>query len=238
MKGDAVIYMKNLKHAIGGMMGAAAILIAQSGGATMATFNLDAQHSATADFSISGSTLTIVLDNTGAAAQVPIDVLTSVGFNVPAGVALSPVSASYSGSLAYGSLVNNVGEGWQYMSGISLYGANAGISASGLDIFGPDGNFYSPAVKVDGLGYGIANGFNNPNKGITKHGPLVDGTVTFSLNISGSGLTESDLANSAVFNWGTELRSVPDGGLTIALLGIGLSGLVWIRSRLERKASC
>lgn len=218
--------MKHFKRTAVGMTAVAALMMPQIGGAMTATFNLDSQHSASADFSISGSTLKIVLDNTGNAARNPIDVLTGLGFALPAGVTLTPQSATYAGTIAYGTLAN-VGAGWEYLGGISFYGANAGISAAGLNIFGPNGNFYSSGVKVGGLDYGIANGFNNPTTGLTKQGPLVDGTVTFNLTISGSGLTEADLANSAVFNWGTDLRSVPDGGVTIALLGMALSGLGW-----------
>lgn len=212
----------------------ATVVMVQTSGAVNATYNLDASHSASADFSISGSTLTITLENTGIAARNPIDVLTGLGFNVPAGVTLTPNNATYSGSIDYGTLVNNVGEGWEYRSGISFYNANAGISTAGLNIFGPDGNFYSPGVKVGGLDYGIANGFNNPTQGLQNQGPLVNGTMTFSLGISGSGLTASGLADSAVFNWGTDLRSVPDGGMTIAFLGLVLSGLGWFRYRVKQ----
>src|SRR5262245_45706020 len=114
--------------------------------------------SAQADFSLVGSTLTVTLTNTSQSdVLVPTDVLHAVFFNTSH--TLTPVSASLNGSTVYyGSIANNVGEGWQYAIPANgpVQGKNAGISAAGLGKFGPYGNFYNgTTVKLGGLNYGI-----------------------------------------------------------------------------------
>jgi hypothetical protein len=86
--------------------------------------------SASADFS--GSTLTVALTNTSSAEVLaPATVLTGVVFNTT--YTLTPVSPSLNGSgVFYGSIVNKVGEGHQYLSGVSARGKNSGISAADL----------------------------------------------------------------------------------------------------------
>ena len=112
--------------------------------------------SASATFALTGSTLTVTLANTstGDAANAT-DILLAVLFNTS--TSLTPVSATLPGSTTvYGSFVHNVGEGWQYKSGISAHGENSGISAAGYGVFGPDGNFYSTGQTLDGSDYGVA----------------------------------------------------------------------------------
>jgi len=118
---------------------------------------------------------------------------------------LTPVSASLNGSSAfYGSIVNNVGEGWQYKSAVSAQGKNSGISAAGLSIFGPSGNFFSPGLNLNGLNYGILSAGDNTgtgNGGITGHGPLIKNSVAYTLNAPSFSLSE--LGSTVVFQYGT-----------------------------------
>src|SRR5262245_13412589 len=70
--------------------------------------------SASALFELNGNALTITLTNTSTAdVKDPTDVLTGVFFDTSH--TLTPVSASLNGSIAYyGSIIHDVGEGWQY----------------------------------------------------------------------------------------------------------------------------
>jgi|RhiMetdeSRZDD1v2_1073273.scaffolds.fasta_scaffold58079_4 hypothetical protein len=161
--------------------------------------------SASALFNLSGSTLQVTLTNTSSSdVLVPADVLTGLFFNTTN--PLTPVSASLNGSsVFYGSIVTNVGEGWQYKSGVSAQGKNSGISAAGLGIFGPSGNFFSPGLTLNGLNYGILSAGDNTgtgNGGITGHGPLIKNSVAYTLTANAP-FSLSELGSSVVFQYGT-----------------------------------
>lgn len=192
---------------------------------------------ASADFNLTGSTLTVTLTNTSANdVLVPTDVLTGLFFNTSH--TLTPVSASLNGSsVFYGSIVNNVGEGWSYAGGINAHGDNAGISAAGLGVFG-QANFFSPPVTpLDGIDYGILSAGDNSgtgNGGVTGGGPLIKNSIQFTLT-AGAGFSLSELGN-VVFQYGTSLtepsvivpppRGVPEPtAMVIAAVGaIGFVG--------------
>jgi PEP-CTERM motif len=161
--------------------------------------------SASASFNLSGSTLNIILTNTSSSdVLVPADVLTGLFFHTTN--LLTPVSASLNGSsVFYGSIVTNVGEGWQYKSGVSAQGKNSGISAAGLSIFGPSGNFFSPGLHLNGLNYGILSASDNTgtgNGGITGHGPLIKNSVAYTLTAN-TPFSLSELGSTVVFQYGT-----------------------------------
>lgn len=197
---------------------------------------------ASADFSLSGTTLTVVLTNTESAAVVyPTDVLTGVLFNTSSatGHGLTPSSAALtSGStVASGATptsYTSVGEGWQYKTGISAHGENSGISAAGLGVFGPSGNFYSPGVNLDGLDYGLVGSggiSGSANTGVTGHGPLFQKSITFTLTV-GSNFSLSDIGTQVVFQYGTALTDsnfsgslVPEPS-TMLIAAVGTLGFV------------
>jgi hypothetical protein len=169
---------------------------------------------ASADFALSGNTLTVTLTNTSAYdVLVPGDVLTGLFFNTAH--TLTPLSASLNGSSVYGgSIIHDVGEGWQYKSFASggPQGENAGISAAGLGLFGPNGNFYVPPPQqsnpnLGGVDYGITSAGDNPltgNGGINGHGPFIQDSIVFTLT-AGQGFVLTDLGDSVVFQYGTQL---------------------------------
>jgi hypothetical protein len=189
--------------------------------------------SASANFQLSGNTLTLTLTNTSTAdVLVPTDVLTGVFFNVAPSHTLTPLSASLNGStLCYGSPIHDIGEGWQYeaFATAAAQGKDAGISATGLGIFGPNGNFYHPSSgsnpNLGGLNYAILSAGDNPatgNAGVTGKGPLVKDSIAFTLSTAG-GFTLADLGNSVVFQYGTSLTETHFSALPVPPITPGIT---------------
>src|SRR4030095_10204434 len=93
--------------------------------------------SASAEFDLTGTTLTVTLTNTSAAdALVPIDILTALFFNVAGNPALTRTSATTGGNTFLGgALVSGagtaVGGEWAYLNSLvgAPLGANSGISS-------------------------------------------------------------------------------------------------------------
>src|SRR5262245_2742719 len=178
--------------------------------------------SAEATFSSSGGNLTITLTNTSSMdAMVPSDILTAVFFNAP--VTLTPVSATVTaGSTVYNFPgVTNVGGEWAYNSGFSgPAGSNQGISASGLNNFGPHDRFDTSTNlqgpdSPGGIEFGIAPAGDDPSTGNNKlvgdtHDTgLIKNSVTFVL----SGWS-GDLASitDVYFQYGTAMDEPGFGG--------------------------
>jgi hypothetical protein len=195
--------------ALGGAVGNAnAVLISATNGTL----------SASANFSINGSgQLVVVLTNTGVNdVLAPGNVLTAMFFDLNGVGTLTPLSAALSGgSVAfYASLpAGGVGAGWQYEDGRSGLpnGQTEGISASGFGVFGPNGNFGSPAVTLNGIDFGLLSAGDNTgtgNGGITSGGPLIKDQITFTLSGLPVGFTDADLTNdltNVAFQYGTAL---------------------------------
>lgn len=175
---------------------------------------------ASANFTITGNTLTVVLTNTSTFdVLVPADVLTAVLFSIPNSVSLTATSALLSsGSTVFYDLQGqpaggNVGGEWGYASGLSgtPQGATNGISSSGLGgLFGQP-NFNGPDLQspnaLDGLQYGILSASDNTgtgNGGITGSGGLIKNSVTFTLGITGT-LTYADIGKVS-FQYGTAMN--------------------------------
>ncbi len=115
-------------------------------------------------------------------------------------------------------------------------GVLPGISVDGL------GAPSTPAHTIIGAPVVASNKYNSANgsiKGNGPHNPFLAGDVTFLLAVNG--LTAADSAISATFQFGTAAgnnitvrhHNVPDGGVSVLLLGMALTGLGLIRSKLS-----
>jgi len=199
---------------------------------------------ASVTFSITGSTLTVTLSNIGQANVVgnsipPTDVLTAVYFNTPSGTTLTPVSASFHTTL-WNPDGNTIGAEWGYDTGSGAGGFNSGIGSSGLDIFG-QGNFGcgGSCQNVGGFQWGLVpNSYAGQKIGGKTTPTVIGNTGVFNLGINGAPFDLSQLG-SVRFQYGTSNNeanfngSVPDGGMTLMLLGGALVGLATLRQRFR-----
>jgi len=193
-------------------------LSATAANATVVFTGSSGSLAASAEFTVSGSTLTVTLTNTSANdVLVPADVLTAVFFNLAGNPSLTRTSAL----LAGGSTVfydadgqpagGIVGGEWAYLNGLSQYGVNSGISSSGLGIFGPGDRFpgadLEPPASPDGVQYGLLSAGDNTatgNGGITGSGGLIKNSVVLTLGGLPGGFSESSITD-VTFQYGTGL---------------------------------
>ncbi len=221
-------------------------LIAAAGLATSASAStiVTDSYGSSAEFDLSGSTLTVTLTS-GRNATSFGSVLTAVFFN--AGAVATPVSAN--GPTGAGSLIGtgtlladytgNVGGEWEYLGGsdVLAFGARQGISSTGLDIFGSPNfggpNLFGP-VAVDGGQFGIVASEDGANLGLSQSLVTHD-SVTFKLTVPSS-FSLNSIGNVTLF-YGTSLdeTNVPDAASTLALLGFGLIATEALRRRLQVK---
>jgi hypothetical protein len=200
--------------------------------------------SASADFELSGNTLTVTLTNTSTAdVLVPTDVLTGVYFNTSH--VLTPISAALNSSTAFYATLSNVGNGWGYASGVAADGENSAISASGAVSGLGHSNFSGTSNSLGGIDYGLLSAGDNPatgNNGVTGNGPLIKDSVTFTLTAA-PGFSLSELGNTVVFQYGGNLSdphftsgpAVDPPGPTVVpappssvLFGVGIVALSFI----------
>jgi hypothetical protein len=106
----------------------------------------------------------------------------------------------------------NVNVGWEFLSGISQYGAKNGIGAAGFNIFGQS-NFGGTSTNIDGIDYGIvSSSFPTPTTNV-NNGPLEKNSVTFDFTVPATfSLTTSIDPSSITFQFGTALSDASTGG--------------------------
>jgi hypothetical protein len=182
--------------------------------------------SASADFTLNGDNLTIVLTNTSGTnplTDVPGSTLTGLFWNFNGSPVLTTVSAVLSaGSTIIGTCapvscvgVTDVSGEFGYKANSGPAGQKHGIASSGyidnggqnignFNNGGPGANLEGPA-SLDGINFGIvsnAAGYD-PNGGLDQV-PVISNSVTF--NLTGvSGLTAADISG-VIFQYGTDFR--------------------------------
>src|SRR4029077_12568882 len=203
--------------------------------------------SASAQFDLSGSTLTVTLTNTSTSANaqyVPSDVLMAVYFGTTSLASLTPNTASLDGSTLISWDGSDVGANWEFLGGFtSVPGLVNGISASGLSVFS-HGNFNNCAAtstcqNLGGINWGLVPSFFPPQQGINggfTGRTTVDARLQFTLNTM-PGFTLSSI-DSVRFQWGTSdsefsatgFGTVPEPS-TFILVGGGLALAAFRRFR-------
>lgn len=242
----------NMGKSAAGLLGIAALSLSLVGQAQAITFSgALGDLSASADFTIQGGNLQIILTNTSSAdVLIPADVLTGVFFTVPGAAGFTRESAV----LTAGSLVHFdpdgqpaggvVGGEWVYDTDLvgAPHGANSGISSAGLGVFGGNrfpGNNLAGAVGVNGLQYGILSDGDDETTGnaaVTGGHALIQNSVTFLLGNLGENFSLANISNVSL-QYGTDLSEpnirVPEPS-TLLLMGAGLAGIgLWRRKSVN-----
>jgi hypothetical protein len=219
---------------------------------------------ASVSFVVNSGNLVVTLTNTSTKDVLqPSDVLTGVFFTL-SGATVTTTGGS--ALLKTGSVVvyqkncdvnacnltggGNVGGEWEYLAGLNQYGANAGISSTGLNIFGSPNfnglNLQDP-LALDGLQFGITSAgddLTTGNTGVTKSAliknavvftmPIVSGTPTIS-NITfqygtSLGSSEPNVKGDCVSGC-TPVRTPEPSSLPLFILGMGVLGIAVISRR-------
>lgn len=219
------------------LLGAAVGLLTQSSYATVTyqsalTTAGGAPVNATADITISGTSMTVKLTDLYANPASVGSVLNGIKISVTGATGASGLTADAANTvdLSSGSPVYGSATGATVASEFTLSSAGSLITLSSLGSTGPDYLIIGPA------GYGAANGSIQSG----PHNPFILGTATFYFNLSGANsFSENDLGD-LTFLFGTSTdsststhTSVPEPSTVIAgallLLPLGVSAMRVLR---------
>jgi len=177
-------------------------------------------------------TLTDLLANPGNVGQLLSDLDFKLSGGQTAGTLQSSsgqqISVAGNGSTTLGATGTT---GWGLNGNVA-----GGLQLDALGFVGPAGLLIGPP----GAG-GVYTAANASIAGNGPHNPFLNQTATFVVNVAG--VTVDSTITSATFSFGTTAgdnvpgtppgTSVPDGGMTVALLGLGLTGLGLVRRKLS-----
>src|SRR5688572_6389295 len=223
-------------------IGVVAVGVSSSASAVLFNFSGNSNASgnplaASVNFSVSGTTLTIVLTNTAtSAAMNGADVLDGVFFDI---AGANPVFSAGNATLTSGSsfVTNNNGpasgnplnDEWMYDSPAPILGTEYGVGSTGFPGFNPNNDnftarFWSGTAMAGGQSdYGLV-----PTAGITVgsiSNVYVNNSVTFTFTLS-SAISESDIQNVLVsYGSGGETQLVPEPA-TLGALAMGAFALL------------
>ncbi|MCC6125343.1 MAG: PEP-CTERM sorting domain-containing protein [Pirellulales bacterium] len=231
------------------ILGIAAVLVMASPAQAVIFVSSSGSLSASADFSIVGGNLQVILTNTSTSdVLVPSEVLTAVFFDwPPSNPSLTRISAvlNAGSSVLFGTTDPGgvVGGEWAFKSGLSGApgGSALGVSSAGFGLFAPSDvfpgtNLQGPA-EPDGVQYGITSAGDNPATGntpVTGSNALIKNSVVFTLGGLPAGADVSTLTN-VQFQYGTALDETivpePLSVIVWTLLGASWAGLAVMRRR-------
>lgn len=203
--------------------------------------------SGTVNMSLSGSVLTVELQNTSGNTGTPGDagnLLTGIGFNLPAGVTISGGSATIAaGSVAVGFSGTDISQEWGFENTITsghfmvppaTLSVNRAVSTMVADVAGKfaAGSIDSP-FNLAGPSFGL-NSAANAGGGL----PYVQDSIVITLNLDGAipaNLLSQIDGDAVILTFGSpvnsSLLSVPDSGNTLLLLGAVLAGIALVGIR-------
>jgi hypothetical protein len=186
---------------------------------------------ASAIFATSTDTVTITLNNLLANPKTVAQLISDISFGLSSGQTAGTLASS-SGTPRF---VAGDGTWTPGATGSTGWGVDAGtLHLTALGFVGPAGLILGPP-DVSGV---YANA-NNSIAGNGPHNPFLGLSATFVLNVPG--VDADTTINDVQFSFGTTPGNyvpstppgVPDGGTTLALLGVALSGLGLLRRKLS-----
>lgn len=197
--------------------------------------------SAQATFTVSGTTLTIVLTNTASSAAMNgADVLDGLYFDISG---TNPVFSAGNAALTAGSsfvLMNNgptsgnpLNDEWMFDSPVPALGSEYGLGSTGFPGFNTNNDTFTEVFWAGNAMAGANDDYGLvPTAGITVGSPsnvYVNNSVTFTFTLS-SAISESDIENVMV-SYGSDGQTVVPEPATLAALGIGALGLLRRRAK-------
>jgi hypothetical protein len=204
------------------------------------------------NMSISGSVLTVDLQNTSALmpnlTSGGLGELAGIAFNLPSGVGISGGSAApASGSTLVGGTTSDMNAQWGYSRASGSGSLSGGAFAYFTGSYNADAATVTadttasfagpPANQVDGLNYGAIS--TAQSAGTVPGHPYIVDTLEITFNLTGTIPSDilTQIENGSVgLMFGspdtTPGNNVPDGGSTLALMGMALTGVGVVRRKL------
>lgn len=189
---------------------------------------------ATATVITSANQITVTLNNLQANPLEVLSLISGFGFTLGGGgnpnASTSLTSLSQNTVSVVGNLAANVSTGTALTGALWTLedGSGPSIFLNSLGSTGPSGLVIGPS--------GPGGAYTAANNSITgaPHNPFFQSGVTFTL--LATGVTAATTISDGYFRFGTTgtppSTGVPDGGATVALLGLGLAALALVRRKM------